>query len=76
MSATTSSSNEKSTFLGIQTRYLESYIGLLHGLSSFISLIVGNYLFLQCFLLRNNLLEDDASLLPSIFHVATAVSGE
>lgn len=74
---TTNAAAAPSKFLGvIPRRYLDSYIGMLHGTSSFVALIVGNYLFLNCFLLRNDILLDDDSFLPSIFHVATALSGE
>lgn len=73
---TTNAAAAPSKFLGvIPRRYLDSYIGMLHGTSSFVALIVGNYLFLNCFLLRNDILLDDDSFLPSIFHVATALSG-
>ena len=78
---TASSSSSKETFLpGINKRYLKSFVGLLHALCSVIALVVGNYLFLQCFLLGNDILAssgvDGSSLLPTIFHVTTAVSGE
>ena len=71
-----SSEDKRSTFLGIEKRYLASFTGLFHGLSSFVALIVGNYIFIQCFMLGNESSLDDDALLPSIFHVATAVSGK
>ena len=69
------------TFLpGINRRYLGSFVGLFHALSSISALVIGNYLFLQCFLLGNDILasseEDNSSILPTIFHVTTGLSGE
>ncbi|KAL7440803.1 hypothetical protein ACHAXM_007479 [Skeletonema potamos] len=66
---------------GMKKRYLSSFIGLFHATSSSVALIVGNYLFLQCFLLRNDILASSevnngsSSKLPTIFHVATSISG-
>ena len=65
---------------GINRRYLGSFAGLLHAVSSVAALLVGNYLFLHCFLLGNDILAssevDNSSLLPTIFHVTTGASGE
>jgi len=75
-----SSSSSKETFLpGLNRRYLSSFVGLFHALCSVIALVVGNYLFIQCFLLGNDILAssevDGSSFLPTIFHVTTAASG-
>eukprot|EP00986_Skeletonema_menzelii_P001539 scaffold407_cov142-Skeletonema_menzelii.AAC.2 len=64
---------------GINRRYLGSFVGLFHAVSSVAALVIGNYLFLQCFLLGNDILAssevDNSSLLPTIFHVTTGASG-
>ena len=67
------SSNKKFYFLGIiQKKYLQTYIGLLHFLSSITSLLVGNYLFIQHIALGYN---DMNNIITTTFHIATLFSG-
>jgi len=80
MTDSLTSGKGKSTFLpGINKRYVKSFVGLFHATSSVVALVLGNYLFVQCFLLRNDILAssevDNSSILPTIFHVATVLSG-
>ena len=77
MSTNKQRSEERSyKFLGINKRYLQTYTGLLHATSSIVALLIGNYLFLQCILLGNDVFDSSSgSLLPTIFHVATFLSG-
>jgi len=66
-------SSKKYYFLGIiQKKYLQTYIGLLHFLSSITSLLVGNYLFIQHIALGYN---DINNIITTTFHISTLFSG-
>ena len=62
-------------FLGIINRkYLSSFVGVIHFLSSVTALLLGNYLFLQRIILNNN--EDQINKdTKIIFHISSALSG-
>ena len=64
----------KYKFLGVvDRRYLKSYTGLVHSISSLTALIIGNYLFIRCIILGHNSVFFGS--LPTIFHAATLTSG-
>ena len=63
--------SNKYYFLGIiQKKYLQTYIGLLHFLSSITSLLVGNYLFLKHIALGYN---DINNIITTTFHISTHI---
>ena len=64
----------KYKFLGVvDRRYLKSYTGLVHSISSLTALIIGNHLFIRCIILGHNSVFFGS--LPTIFHAATLTSG-
>lgn len=73
-SAKSSSTDNKFYFLGtIHKRYVQTYIGSFHAISSVVALIFGNYLFLQYIILGHDM--SSLSTIPTIFHISTLLSG-
>ena len=65
----------KYKFLGVvDKRYLRSYNGLVHSISSLIALIIGNYLFIRCIILGHDVFSGSGRL-PTMFHAASMASG-
>ena len=81
--------NKQFYFLGIiHKRYVQTYIGSLHALSSLLALFIGNYLFVRCIVLgqydddvivdddnNNNLFKNNNDTLITLFHISTLLSG-
>jgi len=63
----------KYRFLGVDKRFLRSYTGLVHSVSSLIALFIGNYLFIRCIILGQDVFF--GSVLPTMFHTASITSG-
>ena len=59
-------------FLGvIHRRYLRSFVGLIHALSSLVALVLGNFFFVQV-ILRNIDIENMGDTITSALHVSSA----
>jgi len=67
------------TFLGVDKRYVQTYTGLLHAISSLAALIFGNYLYARCILLGSIDSEGSSGYyhdeLQTLFYVSALVSG-
>ena len=67
--------NKQFYFLGIiHKRYVQTYIGSLHALTSLLALLLGNYLFVRCIVLDNNNLNNNDTI-TILFHMSTLLSG-
>ena len=68
-------STSSGKFLGvIHRRYLRSFVGLIHALSSLVALVLGNFFFVQV-ILRNIDIENMGDTITSALHVSSAFSG-
>ena len=67
--------NKQFYFLGIiHKRYVQTYIGSLHALTSLLALLLGNYRFVRCIVLDNNNLNNNDTI-TILFHISTLLSG-
>lgn len=68
--------SSKFYFLGIiPKRYIQTYIGLLHVITSLLALILGNYLFLQCIILGRRNINNNLQNISTVFFISTLLSG-